>query len=125
VRKLRDLLVIIAALTVIGYVGFQKVHAQNPALTPLVQIVTGPCKGNFTVSPAGAGSYCFGSDVAEYSINGGPITEFVPPVQIVGVSGITYNGTPVPVSATGVAAITGPTTATVTLPQSTLTGIVH
>jgi hypothetical protein len=105
-KKIRDTLVILAALAVIGNVLVsQKVLAQNPALTPQVFTVTGVCKGNFVASPTGSASYCFGSDVAEYSINGGAITQFVPPTAAAALTGITKNGVAVPVT-NGVAALT-------------------
>jgi hypothetical protein len=77
--------------------------------------------GLTTWCPTGTGQlyYCLATSAcgtpAGWVLYGGTPTGAV-------LTGITYNGLAVPVSAAGIAAITGPTKATVTVPQASLSG---
>jgi hypothetical protein len=73
--------------------------------------------------PAGNFDVCDFNGGVAYSTNGTTWTQVLPaPPSTAGIAGITYNGSAVPVSAAGIAAITGPTKATVTVPQASLSG---
>jgi hypothetical protein len=90
IGKIRDTLVIFVALCILANVGWTKVYAQNYAVTPFVIVGTAPCKGNFVAVP-GVTAYCFGTDMAEYSINGAAVTQYIP-TSAAATPSLTING---------------------------------
>lgn len=90
-RTVQSILVLVASLLAIGFYTDKRVEAQNYALTPFVITGNAPCKNNF-VAQAGVTAYCFGNDMAEYSISGGAVTQFIPVGAATNPS-ITINGT--------------------------------
>jgi hypothetical protein len=80
------LLGVLLGTLMVGSFSVGVIHAQNPNKTPFQITSTAPCMGNQNVSVAGQATYCFGSDGAFQSINGGAIGPFV------GLSAITLQG---------------------------------
>jgi hypothetical protein len=112
--------VVLLALMALARLGFDKSKAlcaqQAGATTPYAFTVTGTA-ANCPAVAASTTQYCFTTTGLLQSLNG---AAWVPLGGAPPITSITYNGAAVPVTS-GVAAISGPTTATVT---GTLTGAV-